>query len=194
MDDNHADLKQFIEVHADDLHRIVRHYVQRAGLASPDQAGQMAADLVNDVVIEALNHADRLRARDNPMLWLLGIAANLIKRRQTTVAKLERREPLLRDLYPADYLTDDEVIDRVAGLVSSGQRDPDSGSDLQTIMAHLPQDEAHLLQLAVLHDLDGEALGQAFGITPGAARVRLHRALKRLRQFWGSKERIYNHE
>jgi DNA-directed RNA polymerase specialized sigma24 family protein len=40
------------------------------------------------------------------------------------------------------------------------------------------------LRLAVLHDLTGEALAQELGIKPGAARVRLHRALNRLREAW----------
>ncbi|MBX3061605.1 MAG: hypothetical protein KF726_01440 [Anaerolineae bacterium] len=49
-------------------------------------------------------------------------------------------------------------------------------------MALVSVEDARLLKLAVLHDLDGDELAQELGITAGAARVRLHRALRRLRR------------
>jgi RNA polymerase sigma factor (sigma-70 family) len=45
----------------------------------------------------------------------------------------------------------------------------------------LRPDDRNVLELAFLRDLDGEALAKELGIRPGAARVRLHRALLRLR-------------
>jgi len=45
----------------------------------------------------------------------------------------------------------------------------------------LSPDDQRVIRLAVLAEVDGEALAAALGITAGAARVRLHRAIKRLR-------------
>ncbi|MEO8392787.1 MAG: hypothetical protein ABI700_07325 [Chloroflexota bacterium] len=39
-----------------------------------------------------------------------------------------------------------------------------------------------MLRLAILSGLDGDALARELGVTAGAARVRLHRALNRLRR------------
>ena len=49
------------------------------------------------------------------------------------------------------------------------------------LLSQLSESEADLLRLAILHDLNGEELAKALGVSPGAARMRLHRALNRLR-------------
>lgn len=52
------------------------------------------------------------------------------------------------------------------------------------ILGRISSDDAQVIRLAVLHDLNGEELGRVLDITRGAARVRLHRALNRLRAAW----------
>jgi RNA polymerase sigma-70 factor, ECF subfamily len=188
------DLRGFIESRAGDLKQILRHYVLRMGIADYDDAETAAAELLDEVTLEALQHADRAAAMSDPTAWLLGIAANLIKRRMAENARLNHREPLLRDLYPDEAASDDELIDRFVHLVAQGSDDMETSQQLETIFQHAsPADEA-ILRLAVLHELDGDQIAAAIGTSPGAARVRLHRALKRLRQFWGSRDRIDQHE
>ena len=46
-----------------------------------------------------------------------------------------------------------------------------------------PEDQ-QLLRLAILEDYEREALARKLGVTPGTARMRLHRALRRLRVAW----------
>jgi RNA polymerase sigma factor (sigma-70 family) len=177
--DRSTRLRQFIEREGETLRGTLRLYLYRAGLPeSPD-------DLLNDVVVEALRHEGRFRPDGQPRAWLLGIAANLIKRRGVERARRERREPLLRDLYGGteEVLSDDELFDWLASLTGSGQSDelPPLDVDIQTLLACVSDDDRRVLTLAILHGLDGEALARALGTTPGAARVRLHRALRRLR-------------
>ena len=69
----------------------LRYYVTRAGLAHSQTASLAAAELLNEVVVEALEHAERFRPDGQPRAWLLGIAANLIKRQQVARAKRNRR-------------------------------------------------------------------------------------------------------
>ena len=97
---NRTLLRRFIEKHAETLLGTLRCYVVRAGLADRQGATLAAVESLNEVVVEALEHADRFRPSGQPMAWLLGIAANLIKRKQAGRATRNRREPLVHDLYP----------------------------------------------------------------------------------------------
>lgn len=179
-------LRRYIETEAADLKRTLRVYLYRAGLFGRDQTlDDAASELLNEVVLEALRHEGRFRASASPRAWLLGIAANLIRRKRAELARRHRREPLLRDLVrEADAeMSDDDLFDWLLTLTKT----PDSESDgTAALLALLAPDDQQVIRLAVLHDLNSEALAQALGISAGAARVRLHRALSRLRGMIGS--------
>ncbi len=184
-----ARLREFIQEESEALLGTLRFYVVRAGLAETRQAAHVAADeLLSEVVVEALSHAGRFRPDAQPKAWLLGIAANLIKRRQADLARRDRREPLVRDMMPdhEGTMSEDELFDRLAAL-STGDPAANLEQDeaVSALLAHLSGDDRRVITLAVLHGLDGRALAQELGIQPGAARVRLHRALGRLRALQG---------
>ena len=91
----------------------------RAGLGTHLSAAALASEILNEVVVEALKHADRLHSPEVTKAWLLGIAANLIKRKRAALFKRNHREPLVRDLYHntnQDALSDDELFDQFAAL------------------------------------------------------------------------------
>jgi RNA polymerase sigma-70 factor (ECF subfamily) len=182
---NHSRLRQFIEAESPTLLRTLRLYAMRGRLTTQGRATDtIAAELLSEVTIEALTHAERFDPSRQPMAWLLGIAANLVRRRQAEMAKHNRREPLARDLVAdrTDVLSDDDLFDWLATL-SAKHEDPDC-EELDTLWAmidSLRPDDRNVLELAFLNDLDGEALAKELDIRPGAARVRLHRALLRLR-------------
>jgi RNA polymerase sigma factor (sigma-70 family) len=176
-------LEVFIESESGSLAKTVRYYVLRAGLASGAGIAQLADELFNDMVVEALRSVDRLKPDMHPKPWLLGIAANLIKRRQTEMAKRDRREPLMRDLYPdrEDTLSDDELFELLPVTSHNRIEDVEGDETIQNLLLGLSKSDADLLRLAILHDMSGEALAKVLGVSPVAARVRLHRALNRLR-------------
>jgi RNA polymerase sigma factor (sigma-70 family) len=179
--------RQFIAGESKVLLGTLRYYVVRAGLADGGDAAPAAVELLSEVVVEALEHADRFRPSGQPMAWLLGIAANLIRRKQVERALRNRREPLVRDLYTGaqDDLSEDEFYDRVASLtVGEPTGEWEANEAASAILALVSEGDRRVLRLAVLHDMNGEALAQELGIKPGAARVRLYRALKRLREAW----------
>lgn len=187
--DNQAFLRQFVENEAELLLKILCAYAVRFGVATPRTASAVAAELLSELVIEALRHADRYDRQRQPMAWLLGIAVNLIKRRRASSARLEQREPLLRDLAgdDADRFSDGELFDRFVALTVGGPAQAlEQREQVNALLASLPEDERRLLRLAALHDMNGERLARELGISPGAARVRLHRALKRLRGLLGT--------
>ncbi|MBZ0318835.1 MAG: sigma-70 family RNA polymerase sigma factor [Anaerolineae bacterium] len=175
-------LRQFIETEAESLVGILRYYLFRANTGG-DSLESAASELLNEVVIEALQHEARFEPTGQPRAWLLGIAANLIKRRQVETARRNQREPLVRDLYPTleGDLSDGELFDRVANLVGMTEDELDTDSQVTALLRPLSPDDQHIIRLAILHGLDGDMLAHELGIHPGAARVRLHRALNRLR-------------
>jgi RNA polymerase sigma-70 factor (ECF subfamily) len=180
-------LRQFIAGESETLLGTLRHYVWRAGLANGRDAGPAASELLNEVVVQALEHADRFKPSGQPMAWLLGIAANLIRRKQAERSARNRREPLVRDLVPRvqDALSEDELFDMISSLaVGKPIEDWEANEAVSAILAHVSESDRSVLRLAIVHDLNGEALAQELGIKPGAARVRLHRALNRLRAAW----------
>ena len=167
----------------------LRYYLSRAGTA--DQPLDAAAqELLNDVVVEALAHEERFRPDGQPRAWLLGIAANLIRRRQVERAKRDQREPLVRDLFTADanVLSEDEMFDRFSALADADPLDEAEG-EIAALMHTLSDDDQRVLRLAILTGLDGDSLARELETTPGAARVRLHRALHRLRAAYHAQQK-----
>ncbi len=184
-------LVAFIEQESEDLFAILRSYVIRMGLAPPMMAEQLTEELMNQVVIEALQSADRFDPARRPMPWLLGIGINLIRQQLRQHAR--SREIPARDLFAATQagLSDDELFERFGALVEAnpaGQIEQDSW--IADTLAQLTEDDRQIIQLAILNDLDSSAIAHQLGITPGAARVRLHRAIKRLRGWFATQEAL----
>lgn len=174
-------LRQIIADNHTHLLATIRLYVIRAGI---DPADPVAAEVMSEVTQEALAHAERFAEVRHPVSWLLGIAANLIKRRITRTAKRERREPLVRDLFSSleGELSDAELFDLITEQAAQGSS-LETDEWINDLLAILMPDEQQLVKLAVLYDLKGETLAQELGIKPSTARMRLHRALRKLRAF-----------
>jgi RNA polymerase sigma-70 factor (ECF subfamily) len=185
---NRNRLRQFLEAESADLARVLRVYAWRAGLPADENA---VGDLLDQTVVEALHHAERYDPSRPPRAWLLGIAANLVRREQAAAARLSAREPLAADLSPENRrLSEEEVFERLALLnavdapEASGDPPEDSAlrEQVRAAVGQLSPGDQLVLHLFSESGLSGEALGSALGISSGAARVRLHRALDRLRQ------------
>lgn len=181
-------LNDFITQHTQELLRTIRQFVLRSGLAAYGDADQLAIEILNETVVEALAHIERLKTPEAPFAWLIGIALNILKRHQTTDYQRSQREPLLHDLYPSEALTENEIIDQLIGISHAldTDQDHDYRAEVSLLFEHLSPDDAQIIRLAILYDFNGEAIASNLRITAGAARVRLHRALKRVRQFWGT--------
>jgi RNA polymerase sigma-70 factor (ECF subfamily) len=181
-----SSLRKFLDEESSSLLPTLNFYIQCAGLsANRVDAQDVAQDLLNDVAVEVLANAERFRPDAQPRAWILGIAANLIKRRQTRRSKMIKREPLIQDLLPHSEanLSEDEIFDQFAewSQVDPGQQ-LETEETIDALLADLSRDDQQILKLAIVHSLDGKSLARSLGITPGAARVRLHRALNRARE------------
>lgn len=183
--ESYAQLKSYIAQEVATLRDSIRLYVIKSRLAFGDDAVRVADDVLNDLVREALNHAHRFDPTRPPKAWLLGIAVNLIRRRQAKQIATNQREPLIRDLYPHtqhDY-SDGDLFDRLSRHAHDNPEHTVEAEDaVDTLLSLVSESDQEVIRLAILDDLNGDALANRLGISAGAARVRLHRALNRLRQ------------
>jgi RNA polymerase sigma-70 factor (ECF subfamily) len=130
-------------------------------------------DLVEEVTQEAFTRAlermSELRRPDRFRPWLLAIARNSATDRW----RLERRQrgvdpdELCALLRPAPG-ADQGALSPLADLVGRG-------------IGRLAERDAAALELVTQHDLGPSEVGAALGLTPGAAKVAVHRARRRLR-------------
>jgi RNA polymerase sigma-70 factor (ECF subfamily) len=189
--DRRAFLRAFLQEHAAQLQAIIRAYVLRGGVAYGDAAQTVAQEIFQDAVLEALSHADRLDPNIQPRAWFLSIAINLIKRRRADEAKRSRREVLLGDVSAGlpEEQTEGELF---AGLARAFAPGPEqivvSREQAQEILGLVSSSDARVLRLAVVQGLNTELLARELGVRPTAARVRLHRAIHRLRTAWHLRE------
>jgi RNA polymerase sigma-70 factor (ECF subfamily) len=186
-DSNNTVIVEYIAGNASSLLGILRSYVIRMGLASGEEVATVALEVLQQVVLEALDHADRFDSTGQPMAWLLGIAMNIIKRNKAERIKSSQRELTMSDLslMQEEDLSESELFDQLVANSDAGLDQEIAANEQAGLLLSLvsPEDQ-HILMLAFLEGYEREALAQKLGITPGATRVRLHRALKRLRLAW----------
>lgn len=137
-----------------------------AGAVRAYAARRVAAHAVDDIVAEvflaAWRKRDALPSHVRP--WLFKTAALVIAEHHRTAGRRDRRERLAAE--PAG------VTDDLSGV-------PDQVV-IQRALAELTDDDAEILRLAYWEDLPSRDIALVLGCTPGAVRVRLHRARGRL--------------
>ncbi len=124
--------------------------------------GDDAEDVVQEAVLRAFLSLSRLRDSDKFESWLCGIALNVAKmrlRRAAIEARVLAAAGATGDVADADRLEDGREAVR---LLPPGQRD--------AVLLHY------------VDDLSCEEIAAALDSTPGAVRVRLHRARKELQR------------
>jgi RNA polymerase sigma factor (sigma-70 family) len=164
------------------LELIIRSYVVKMGLASGEEAESRSREILNETVVAALQAADSYDTSRRPVPWLLGIAIKRIQRAIAAVKKTHEREIPIRDLYAGHEAdaSDDELFENFAFWVQQPQAF-ESEESLHNLLAPLSESDREIIQRAVMQDMDAPSIAAELGISPSAVRVRLHRALKRLR-------------
>jgi RNA polymerase sigma factor (sigma-70 family) len=120
---------------------------------------EVATDLTAETFAQALVSMRRFRGGDETA-WLYGIARNLLSQYRRR-ARVEDRARQKLGMPDRDW--GDEVDDRVVDLEG------------------LPEHERAALELHVVEELPYGEVARRLSITPGTARMRVHRALRRLR-------------
>ena len=156
----------FYRTHVDAVERFV---VRR--VTDPHRA----ADLTAEVFLAAIESADGYRpSRGAPVAWLYGVARNVLaadRRRQGRELDAIHRFGGRRLLDGDDIA---RMEDRIDAEAQAGR--------LYLALDRLSEAERAVLELVSVDGLSVHDAAHALGIRPVAARVRLHRARRRLRE------------
>ncbi len=190
-------LYAFLRDHTTELLAAIRLYAVRLNLASGEAARLAAHEILQEVAVEALIHAERFDPQRQPMAWLLGIAVNVIRRKQTHEARQRRREvsvsrlgsPLWGGAGEHERPDDDDLLAGLAPSVAGPEDEVDSSEQTDELLALVAPGDREVLQLALVEGAERGMLAERLGTTPGAASMRLHRALNRLRSAWLARQR-----
>ena len=150
-------LDEMIGRHGPALSRLIHRL---SGWQTPD-----CDDLLQDVFVAALRHADRFERRSALPTWLTRIAINAVRaerRRRLTSARhwLTVVRHRMSDSEPADHRA--EVRDEHSRVAAA--------------MRSLPAKYREVLVLRFLQEMELDAVAEALGLSTNAVAVRLHRA------------------
>jgi RNA polymerase sigma factor (sigma-70 family) len=135
---------------------------------------ECAADLTAEIFLAAIDSAHRYRPRlGTPKAWLFGIARVLVA---GDARRRDRRRAGEERLRGSALLDEDDAarMDARIDAVAQSRR-------LYEAMDALPETERAVLELVALDELGLAEAAAAAGIRPVTARVRLHRARRKLR-------------
>ncbi len=132
-----------------------------------------ARDVVQDAYIRAYRGIRRFRGEARFSTWLYRIVANTANTHLTRRAR-HRHEPLELSDEPVERRPDDDPVARAEAV--------ELGAELEAAIAELPPRLRSVVVLRDVYDMAHEAIADELGISVSAAKVRLHRARRRLRE------------
>jgi RNA polymerase sigma factor (sigma-70 family) len=127
------------------------------------QSAHDAEDAVQEAVLRAWAARHRLRAGSDLKPWFLTIVANQCRQQRRNRWWSVLKQPELPE------------------GVTQGPSAADGATDLRLALRRLPHRHRLVLVLRYYLDLPFEEIGRTLGISTGAAKARVHRALGRLR-------------
>jgi RNA polymerase sigma-70 factor, ECF subfamily len=148
---------RFRALYDESLPRVFR-YVSRA--LAPNLAE--CDDLVAEVYLVAWRRFDDIPSPPADLLWLFGVARNVVAHHRRSTARrgrLQERLHMERPVQDADLDFSNRVMDAVE---------------------HLPRREREALHLVVWEGLTSTDAAKVVGCSPNAIRIRVHRARRRL--------------
>lgn len=163
-----TDPSSFCELYDRYVGRIYEWLESRAG--DPDVAMDLTAECFAKALLSVEQFEDRGGGSAAP--WLFTIAGNLLRdwgRRQRAETSARRRlgMPIREDGHNDET---QEIIDRLS--------DESLRADVRREVANLPNDQRQALELRVVAELPYLEVARRLGCSPGAARVRVSRAVQ----------------
>ncbi|MDJ0665316.1 MAG: sigma-70 family RNA polymerase sigma factor [Acidimicrobiia bacterium] len=140
----------------------IRRYCQRR-LPRPD-----VDDATAEVFLVAWRRVDRMPGGDETLLWLYGVARNVVRNQQRTARRAQRLRSRVQLASPGGEDTATQVIRRI------------EDQEVLDALGGLRPSDQEILRLAAWEGLKPAAIGQVLGIRPHAASMRLGRARDRL--------------
>ena len=147
-------------------------------------------DVVQETLLEAWRHLDRLYAPEGFQAWIDEICRNICRRYTHRQAiELLRSVPESRSDFASGYEHDTGEISLLAALPASETSDPleelchqDMTALLDRALGFLPVPTRQLVEMCHLLELSHVEVAARLGISTGTLETRLHRARRQLRQ------------
>jgi DNA-directed RNA polymerase specialized sigma24 family protein len=177
-----ARIRAVLESDAEGLYRVLAVKVQKAfAHLRRDEVAERVYEVLDETARRALARPETLDPARSVFAWLVGIGIHVLLERVREVAR-DRRQVNGTDL-------GDDVWAALQGRLQRGPSEDALGDriDLHEALGRLDPGSRHALECRFFRDLDGEGLAEALGApSVGAARVRVSRALQRLRDQFGA--------
>lgn len=178
-----SDPESWVDAHGDYLYGYAMRRVRDADIA---------ADLVQETLVAALQARDRYAGKSSEKTWLVGILKNKI----IDFFRSRSREPLWEDFNTGDSIDREfKSSGPLRGSWKKGHRPEDWGENpsnaaernelrlfLERCIDSLPFRFAQAFTMRELEFLPSEEICNALGLSPTNLRVLLHRTRKRLRR------------
>lgn len=149
------------------LESVQRYVARRVG--TPEEA----ADLTADIFLAAIEASSRYRGDGAaPLAWLYGIARNVVADHYRSAARADRAVQRIE----GRALLDEGAIERIAGRLD----DQRTARALVSHLQGLPASQRAVVELVAVDGLTLTEAATALGISAGNARIRYHRARRRL--------------
>jgi RNA polymerase sigma-70 factor (ECF subfamily) len=168
------------EGHVDQLGVLFeRHYARVHALCYRlTRRADVADDLAQETMLRALRHRDTFREQAAFATWLYRLAYNVCQDHW----RRSRHDDATEDVNRIDLVARD-----------TGERGDDREDErhvlLEQALTRLAPDRRAVLVLSRYHDLSYDDIARVLDCSPGAARVRAHRALNELREIYRDLER-----
>jgi RNA polymerase sigma factor (sigma-70 family) len=162
----------FSELYLGNMRELLGYALRRC--ADPDDA----ADVVAETFLTAWRRLADVPLGADGRLWLFGTARHVLANHDRSARRRDRLGERLRD----------ELRCQIPAHCA-----PEADPFLDAL-ADLPEPDRELLMLIGWEELAPSEAARALGITPAAARVRLHRARRRLRARLGERRTPEPHE
>jgi RNA polymerase sigma factor (sigma-70 family) len=165
------------------LYNILRSYVRKAQLVPLAEIDDEAYELLQNVVVRAIEIADKYRGTGIAS-WLLSIATNLIRQKKKSQAIRREKVVQIGDLHRQNYpmLSDEEFFELfTAEIAAMNAQETHLRQDLKEAITSLSEDNQLLLNYYIHYGYDHNEIARLLGIKPGAARTRYSRAVSQLR-------------
>jgi RNA polymerase sigma-70 factor (ECF subfamily) len=138
---------------------------------------ERAADLTAEIFLAAIDSAHRYRpGRAAPKTWLYGIARVLVANDRRRSSRRRAGEAGVGWFHGSSLLDPDDAARIDARIDAAAQ-----SRRLYEAMDRLPDAERAVLELVAIDELSVAEAAAAAGVRSGTARVRLHRARRKLR-------------
>lgn len=136
-------------------------------------------EVVNETVCRALSCLGSYEPDRPAFPWLLGIADNVVRGEARDVANRQARIEALA--------ARDMDCERLVGFLASAIDSASARIDVEQMLSRLSPSDRAAIEARFFRGLDGREIADALGLpSPGAARVRVCRALQALRNLFAA--------